>query len=105
MSTPDRQPQTLLVGVDESDCARYRVTHYITTGPRYDCCAMWIGWYLPARGHTFDRVIYTDAFAELPAAVTRGAQYWAESRLRPGGTVTWTIPRPPPTGPADPVNA
>ena len=75
-------PQTLLVGIDESDCAEYRMNFADFCGPRYDCCAIWIGWRVPAYGHYFDRIIYTGRFLDQPAAVTAGIRYWAETRKK-----------------------
>lgn len=56
------QPQTLLVGINESDCAHYREDHHVTLGPRKDTCAIWSSWTAPADGHLFNRIIYTNHF-------------------------------------------
>ena len=81
---PPRQPQTLLVGVNEDDCARYHRDHHVTLGPRRDICAIWPANHTPADGHTFTRVIYTHGFRHSTGIPTIPTINYAEAHTLDG---------------------
>lgn len=74
--------QTLLVGLNETDCALYFRENRDIMGDRNDVCAVWVGNPAPAWGHSFDRVVITPILLAKSEAVWPDVAIWAESYRR-----------------------